>query len=90
MSDLPLADTVEGWAARGVYIGNISGSDMPHLVAGAKLSDRATEELVRIVEAYLREHDMPVAVQQLHTEPCNKAIDWWNGLQPEEREEPTS
>lgn len=61
-------------------------TDMPHLVAG----DKIPEELYRITEAYLREHGMPVAGMRLNADLCNKAIDWWNALQPEQREEPIS
>jgi len=58
-------------------------TDMPHLIAG----DKIPEELYRITEAYLREHDMPVIGTRLNAALCNKAIDWWNALQPKE---PTS
>lgn len=61
-------------------------ADRPYLVVGARLSDEVTEELTRITKAYLRAHDMPVVGQRLHIALCNTAIDWWNALQPEERE----
>lgn len=60
-------------------------SDLPHLIAG----DGVTEELFRITEAYLREHDLPVAGARLNADLCNAAIDWWNALEPEGREEHT-
>lgn len=65
-------------------------TSMPHLVAGDKIPEGRTEELHRITEAYLREHDMPVAGQRPTVALYNAAIDWWNGLQSEQREEPTS
>ena len=58
-------------------------TDMPHLVAGEPFP----EELYRITEAYLREHDMPVAGFRLNADVCNAAIDWWNGIPLVEREE---
>lgn len=61
-------------------------TDMPHVIAG----DKTTEELTRITEAYLREHDMPVDGLRLNADVCNEAIDWWNTLQPEERKEPAT
>jgi hypothetical protein len=62
-------------------------NDLPHVIAGA---DRPTEELVRIVEAYCREYGLPTIGLRLRADLCNKAIDWWNALQPDQREEPTS
>jgi len=62
-------------------------SDLPHVIAG----DHPTEEMLRIYEAHLREHEMPVAgARRIPTAAVmNKAIGWWNGLQPQRREEPT-
>lgn len=50
--------------------------DIPYVALG----DKPTEELVRIVEAYLREHDTPVIGARFTTTLCNAAIDWWNTL----------
>lgn len=58
---------------------------IPHVT----IRDRANEELIRIVEAYLREHDMPVIGTVLTTVLCNAAIDWWNALGPACDREPT-
>jgi hypothetical protein len=54
-------------------------TDMPRFVAG----DPVPEELTRITEAYLREHDMPAAGQRLNADLCNAAIDWWSAIEPE-------
>jgi len=59
-------------------------SDLPRLIAG----DGVTEELYRITEAYPRKHDLPVAGTR-NADLCNAAIDWWNALEPEGREEHT-
>jgi hypothetical protein len=51
-------------------------TDVPRVGVG----DTPNEELVRIVEAYLRDHDMPVIGTCLTIALCNTAIDWWNAL----------
>ncbi len=55
---------------------------MPHV----SLGDPIREELIRIVEAYLRDHDIPMLGMRTRlTVPlCNTAIDWWNTLEPED------
>lgn len=60
-------------------------TDIPHVIAG----DKAGEELHRIVETYLHEHGDIVIGSRLNAALCNKAIDWWNALEPEQREEYT-
>lgn len=57
-------------------------TDLPHVIAGDKLSD----ELTRIFEAYRRNYGMPWTGQRPTAAMYNTAIDWWNGLRPEERE----
>lgn len=54
-------------------------TDLPHVIAGRPV----TEEHFRIFEAWLREHDMPVAGARPTDVTMNQAIDWWNGLRPE-------
>jgi hypothetical protein len=65
-------------------------TNMPHVIAGEVLSDEATEELTRITEAYCRECNLPIIGIRLNADLCNKAIDWWNALAPEETEGFTS
>lgn len=52
---------------------------MPHVIAGRPV----TEEHFRIFEAYLREHDMLVAGAQVTEAVMNRAIDWWNAIEPD-------
>lgn len=51
-------------------------SELPRVIAGQPV----TEEHFRIFEAYLREHEMPVAGQRMTEKTLNAAIDWWNAL----------
>lgn len=54
-------------------------STLPNLVAG----DPVSEEHIRVFEAYLREHDLPVAGARPTDVLMNQAVDWWNALGPE-------
>ena len=56
-------------------------TDLPHVVAG----DHPTEEHIRVMEAYLRDHDdIPAGSRVMTAANLNRAIDWWNALRPEE------
>lgn len=57
-------------------------TDLPHVA----LYDVYTEEIASTVKAYLREHGREVNGTRVTVDLCSKAIDWWNGLRPEERE----
>lgn len=66
-------------------------SDLPHLIAG----DHPTEKHIRVMKAYMREENWTVpptawAGRRLTAADYNAAVDWWNGLQSEKREEPTT
>lgn len=53
-------------------------TDLPHVFVGQP----PTEEHIRIMEAYLRNHDdVPAASRVMTAANLNRAIDWWNGLQ---------
>lgn len=54
-------------------------TDLPHIAVG----DPVTEEHWRIFEAYLREHDLPVAGARITEAVMNRAIDWWNAIEPD-------
>lgn len=54
-------------------------TDLPHVMAG----DKPTKGHARIFEAYLRAHRPPAGTVRTAA-AMNKAIDWWNALQPEE------
>jgi hypothetical protein len=55
-----------------------------HVIVG----ETPSEELLRIYEAYLREHDMPVAgARRIPTAAVmNEAIDWWNQIEPKDKQ----
>jgi hypothetical protein len=59
--------------------------NLPHVIAG----DKPTEEHARIFEAYFRTHRLPAGTVRTAA-AMNQAIDWWNALQPDQREESTS
>lgn len=52
-------------------------TDMPHLIAG----DKVTDDLRRITEAYLRNQALPLVGRRLTAPLCNAAVDWWNARQ---------
>jgi hypothetical protein len=62
---------MRAWAKAGI---------VPNVIAGEVMPEATSEEVTRIVEAYLREHDMPVAGRRPTAVVCNAAIDWWNAL----------
>lgn len=53
-------------------------ADLPHVIAGQSLP----EEYTRVVEAYLRERDLPLAGRRFTAAVVNEAVDWWNALEP--------
>lgn len=54
-------------------------TELPSLVVGGPVS----EEHIRVFEAYLRAHDMPVAGARWTEAVMNDAVKWWNALGPE-------
>lgn len=56
-------------------------SDLPHVIAG---QIGVSEEHIRVVEAWWREHnDGPMPIQWTAS-MYNQAVDWWNAGVPEE------
>lgn len=61
-------------------------SNLPHVAVGQP----ATEEHLRVFEAFLRAHDIPVAGSRRTAATMNEAVDWWNHLdQPTATELPS-
>lgn len=59
-------------------------TDLPHVIAGQPVP--LAEEYIRVLEAFVREFDLPPDRRVLTAGNVNAAVDWWNGLQAEGRE----
>ncbi len=60
-------------------------TDLPHVIAAGA----ATEEHIRVVEAYCREYDLPSPGANPRADVVNAAVDWWNAGAAERQESAT-
>lgn len=56
-------------------------SPIPHVAVGEK----ATTELMRLIECYLAAHSTTVDGTVVNTSLANEAVDWWNKLSDVEK-----